>query len=52
MASSGHCQLTATNASAATNLATTYISAKTSNQITVAHAATAAMTYDVVCTAY
>jgi hypothetical protein len=50
MTSGGHCSLTATNLSAATNLATTYVSAKTTNQITVTHAATAGMTYDVLCT--
>jgi hypothetical protein len=50
MTSSGHCSLTATNASAATNIATTYVSAKTTNQITVTHTATASMTYDVLCT--
>jgi hypothetical protein len=47
---SGHCSLTATNASAAANIATTYISSKTANQITVAHTATAGMNYDVMCT--
>jgi hypothetical protein len=51
MTSSGHCSLTATNASAATNTATTYISAKTTNQITVTHAVVSGMTYDVFCTA-
>lgn len=50
MTSSGHCALTATNASAATNIATTYVSAKTTNQITVTHVATSGMTYDVSCT--
>jgi hypothetical protein len=52
MTSSGHCSLTASNASAATNVATTYISAKTTNHITVTHTATASMTYDVICTPY
>lgn len=50
MTSSGHCSLTATNASAATNIATSYISAKAANQITVTHTATASMTYDILCT--
>jgi hypothetical protein len=50
MASSGHCSLTATNSTAAANHATTYVSAKTTNQITVTHTATAGMTYDVICT--
>jgi hypothetical protein len=45
MTSSGHCSLTATNSSAATNIATTFVSAKTTNQITVNHTATAGMTY-------
>jgi hypothetical protein len=49
MTSAGHCGLGATNAIAATNLATTYISAKATNQITLTHAATAGMTYDAVC---
>jgi hypothetical protein len=50
MASGGHCTLTPTNAAAATNIATTYISAKAANQITVSHAATANMNYDIACT--
>ncbi len=50
MTSSGHCSIAATNASAATNIATTFISAKTTNQITVTHVATRSMTYDFVCT--
>jgi hypothetical protein len=52
MTSSGHCSFGATNAAAATNIATTYISAKTTNQITVTHTATASMTYDGMCTVY
>jgi hypothetical protein len=48
--SSSHCQLTATNSSAATNVATTYVSAKTTNQITVTHTSTSGMTYDIACT--
>lgn len=51
MTSSGHCSLTPTNASAATNVATTYISAAAANQITVKHTATAGMTYQALCTA-
>lgn len=50
MTSSGHCSLTATNAAAATNIATTYVSAKTTNQITVTHTGTANMNYDILCT--
>lgn len=52
MTSSGHCTLSPTNSSAATNIATTFISAKTTNQITVTHTATGSMTYDILCTAY
>ena len=52
MTSSGHCSLQPTNAAAATNIATTYVSAKTTNQITVTHVATASMNYDVMCTPY
>jgi hypothetical protein len=50
MTSSGHCGLSATNSTAATNIATTYVSAKTTNQITVTHTATSGMTYDIHCT--
>lgn len=50
MTSTGHCQLTPTNSSAASNIATTYVSAKTTNQITVTHVATAGMIYDISCT--
>jgi hypothetical protein len=46
----GHCSLAATNASAATNVATSYISAKAPNAVTLTHTATASMSYDVVCT--
>lgn len=52
MVSTGHCSLAPTNASAATNIATTYISAKTGNQITVTHTATANMNYDIMCVPY
>ncbi len=45
----GTCSLMPTNASAATNIATSYISAKASNSVTVTHTATAGMTYDVRC---
>jgi len=50
MTSSGHCSLTATNATAAANIATTYISAMTANQVTITHAAVSGMMYDVMCT--
>lgn len=52
MTASGHCTFSATNASAATNIATTYVSNKTTNQITVTHTATGSMTYDIACTPY
>ncbi len=45
-----HCSLTPTNRTAATNIATTFISAKTANRITVTHTATANMNFDVMCT--
>lgn len=50
MVSGGHCSLAPTNASAATNIATTYISARTTNQITITHTATSGMTYIGTCT--
>lgn len=50
MTSSGHCTFSATNTSAASNIATTFISAKTTNQITVTHTTTAMMDYDFLCT--
>jgi hypothetical protein len=46
---SSHCQFSATNASAATNSTSTYISAIAANSVTLTHAATAAMTYNVAC---
>lgn len=49
MKPSGHCQLTPTNASAATNLLSTYVSAKNTDQIIVSHAVLPGMTYDVSC---
>ena len=49
MTSSGHCSIAATNASAATNITTTYISAFATNQITVTHAAMAGMNYQFIC---
>jgi hypothetical protein len=50
MAAGGHCSLTATNAGAAAGIASVYISHKTTNQITVTHAATSGWTFDVMCT--
>jgi hypothetical protein len=45
-----HCTLTATNATAAANIATTFVSAKTHNQVTISHAHIAGMDYDIQCT--
>jgi len=50
MTSSGHCQLTPTNSAAAAGIASVFVSAKTTNQITVTHTATAGWTFDVACT--
>lgn len=50
MTASGHCYLTPTNSGAAGGIASVFISTKTTNQITVTHTATAAWTFDVVCT--
>jgi hypothetical protein len=52
MTSSGHCSVTATNATASASIATVYVSNKTTNQITVTHGTTANMTFDILCTAY
>ncbi len=49
MTALGHCSLTATNTSGAANTATTFVSAKAANQITVTHTATAGLKYDVIC---
>jgi hypothetical protein len=48
--SSSHCSLTATNGPAAADSSTTYISAKTTDQITVTHTSVGGMMYDVLCT--
>jgi hypothetical protein len=50
--SGSKCGVFPTNAAAASAQVTTpaYISAKTTNQVTVTHAATAGMTYDITCT--
>lgn len=52
MTSSGHCSLTPTNATAIGLATLPYISAKTTNQITVTHAVTASATFDILCTLY
>lgn len=49
MTSSGHCSLTPTNPGAAGGIASVYISAKTTNQITVTHTNAAGWTFDVMC---
>lgn len=51
MTASGHCHLTPTNANAATDSAGTFVSAKTTNQITVTHPANAGRNWDVFCSA-
>jgi len=52
MTSAGHCSLTPTNSSAATDLGggTVYVSAKASGSITVAHSTTSGETFDLLCT--
>ncbi len=52
MTSAGHCTLTPTNATAAGDIASTYISNKTTNQITVTHPASAGRTWDILCVRY
>lgn len=52
MTSSGHCSLTPTNAAASALAAVPYVSAKTTNQITVTHSVTASANFDVLCTPY
>ncbi len=48
---SSHCSITPTNASAAADSPGTFISAKTTNQLTVTHPANAGRTWDIMCTA-
>jgi hypothetical protein len=48
---SSHCSVTATNETAATNITTTYVANKGADKITIAHASTPGMTYDILCTA-
>jgi hypothetical protein len=50
MAAEGHCTISPTNVAAAADSTGTYIAAKASNQITVAHPASAGRTWDVLCT--
>jgi hypothetical protein len=49
LTASSVCGISAGNASAATNIATAYQSSVTTNSITLAHAATASMVYNLVC---
>jgi hypothetical protein len=49
MTASGHCALTPTNSAAAGGIASVFISAKNTDQITVTHAATSGWTFDVLC---
>ena len=50
MTANGRCSLTPTNSTAAANISSTYVSAKAANQITVNHARTAGLAYDIFCT--
>jgi hypothetical protein len=52
MTSTGHCSLTPTNSSAATDYGggTVYVSAKASGSVTVTHSSTASETFDLICT--
>jgi hypothetical protein len=52
MTARGHCTLGATNAAAAANLATTFVSGKAAGSITVSYRGPAGMTFDVLCTSY
>jgi hypothetical protein len=49
MTSTGHCALQATNSGAAGGMTSVFVSAKTTNQITVTHTATSGWTFDVMC---
>jgi hypothetical protein len=51
MTASGHCMLEPTNSAAAAGIASVFVSAKATNQITVTHTATSGWTFDVLCTA-
>lgn len=50
MTAAGHCQLSPTNSGAAAGMASVYVSAKKTNEITVSHKPTAGWTFDVACT--
>jgi hypothetical protein len=49
MTARGHCSISPTSAAAAANAATTYVSEKRNNEIIVAHAPVAGLTYDILC---
>ena len=51
LTSSGHCTMTATNATAAADIASTFISKATTNQITITHPAKSGRTWNIHCTA-
>ena len=51
LTSSGHCTMTPTNRFAAADIASTYISNTTTNQITITHPASAGRTWNIHCTA-
>ena len=48
----GTCTISPINASAATNIATTFISGKSANTVTVSHASVANMSYDLTCVTF
>jgi hypothetical protein len=51
LTTSGHCTMTPTNATAAADIASTYISKTTTNQITITHPARSGRTWNIHCTA-
>ena len=51
LTSSGHCTMTPTNATAAADITSTYISKTTTNQITITHPASSGRTWNIHCTA-
>lgn len=50
VSATSNCTFSAANASAATNIATSFVSAVAANQVTLSHAATASMIYNIQCT--
>lgn len=49
LATTSVCTFSATNSTAATNIATSYVSAVAANSVTLTHTATASMTYSFLC---